>query len=387
MSKTLWGILLLSFSFARNARRLFYFSILRRNKRITTQIEGLRVLFLFWVIIGNTFLYSFYSFPANFDKKKDIAQNYFFITLFNNEFAFDTLLFFSAFYTAYELSKEFDGKKMTTCSYILRVINFVIKMLFPIIIIIGIASVFILFSSGPIWGEMASQINETCDRYMWTHVIFISNLFPFENNISGPSCLPWLWFVSTEFQFFFICMTLTLVYLRRPFIASFITWGIGLASLIICTIIASVSSSTTMSQYDSKTFSIIFTKPWSRIFGYSLGLFFGLIMYEFGQKQKPEENRRFGWRIISWMENMNIYRRTLFIIFAFILIFCPSLFQWLILVKDTFSDKNSGTQKSMYILYMTLGKPIYFLGLIIVVIFCLLKKLKWITSVIGNYIW
>lgn len=204
MSKTLWGILLLSFSFARNARRLFYFSILRRNKTITTQIEGLRVLFLFWVIIGNTFLYSFYSFPANFDKKKDIAQNYFFITLFNNEFAFDTLLFFTAFYTAYELSKEFDGKKMTTCSYVLRVFNFVIKMFFPIIIIIGIASVFILFSSGPIWKEMASQITETCRQYMWTHVIFISNLFPFENNISGDSCLPWLWFVSTEFQFFFI---------------------------------------------------------------------------------------------------------------------------------------------------------------------------------------
>jgi hypothetical protein len=99
MSKTLWGILLLSFSFKRNAKRLFEFSIIKRKHSKTTMIEGLRVVFLFWVMIGNTFLYSFYSYPANFHKMNEMSQSYFFITLFNNELAFDTLLFLIAFIT------------------------------------------------------------------------------------------------------------------------------------------------------------------------------------------------------------------------------------------------------------------------------------------------
>lgn len=187
MSKTLWGILLLSFSFGRNSKRLFQFSVIRRKHVKTSLLEGSRVMFMFWVMIGNTFLYSFYSYPANFDKKSDIAQNYFFITMFNNEFAFDTLLFFTAFLTAYDLMEKFDDKVITTCSYILHIFHFIIKMLFPVIIIIGVSAVFPLFSSGPLWGVMTHEITATCDRYLWTHVIFISNMYPFNNVIGQDS--------------------------------------------------------------------------------------------------------------------------------------------------------------------------------------------------------
>lgn len=187
MSKTLWGILLLSFSFGRNSKRLFQFSVIRRKHVKTSLLEGSRVMFMFWVMIGNTFLYSFYSYPANFDKKSDIAQNYFFITMFNNEFAFDTLLFFTAFLTAYDLMEKFDDKVITTCSYILHIFHFIIKMLFPVIIIIGVSAVFPLFSSGPLWGVMTDEITATCNRYLWTHVIFISNMYPFNNVIGQDS--------------------------------------------------------------------------------------------------------------------------------------------------------------------------------------------------------
>lgn len=40
MSKTLWGIILLSFSFNRNAKRLFMFSVIRRRNSKLTIIEG-----------------------------------------------------------------------------------------------------------------------------------------------------------------------------------------------------------------------------------------------------------------------------------------------------------------------------------------------------------
>lgn len=66
----------------------------------------------------------------------------------------------------------------------------------------------------------------------------------------------------------------------------------------------------------------------------------------------------------------------------------PSIFQWLFLVKDPFSPfGDNRSEQVMYILYITCGKPIFFCGLTIVIIFCLLNKLKWITTVVGNYIW
>jgi peptidoglycan/LPS O-acetylase OafA/YrhL len=338
-------------------------------------------------VIGNTFLFSFYSYPANFHKINEISKNYIFITLFNNELAFDTLLFLIAFCTAYDLMEKFDDRIVTTCSFILHVLNFVIKMIFPVIIIVGVASVFALFSSGPLWNIMTDGVVSGCGKFAWTHIFFISNLYPFDNRIGEEGCLPWLWFVSTEFQFFFICLALTILYKNRPFIASLITWLICIGSLCASGIIAGVGSTTTLSQYDNRTYSLLFTKPWSRIFGYSLGLFFGFIMYEFNKESSLEINKRFGWKLISWMENMKIYRRTVFITLAFGLIFIPSIFQWLHIAQNSFGPENSSTSKTMYILYITLGKPIYFTGLIIVTIFCLLNKLKWITTIVGNYIW
>ena len=115
-------------------------------------------------------------------------------------------------------------------------------------------------------------------------------------------------------------------------------------------------------------------------------MFIGFIMYEFNKESSPEVNKRFGWKFISWLENMNIWRRTVLIIIAFALIILPSIFQWLIMVRDTFEGDGS-TGKTMYILYISLGMPIYFTGLVIVSIFCLLNKLKWITIFVGNYIW
>mmetsp|Transcript_852 Transcript_852/g.1009 ORF Transcript_852/g.1009 Transcript_852/m.1009 type:complete len:211 (-) Transcript_852:23-655(-) len=65
----------------------------------------------------------------------------------------------------------------------------------------------------------------------------------------------------------------------------------------------------------------------------------------------------------------------------------PSIFQWLILMREPFNSENESSVQAMYMVYVTVGKPLYFFGLIIIVVFCLLNKLKWITTIIGNYIW
>ena len=275
----------------------------------------------------------------------------------------------------------------STCSFILHIFNFIIKMLFPILMIVGIASIYPLLSSGPLWSSIANQVTDTWPDVQFAHILFISNLYPYQNNIGESCCLPWLWFVSTEFQFFFICLGLTILYKKNCLAASIWTSSIWVGSIVISAFVASFGGTTTLPQYDDVSYAE-FTKPWSRIFGYSLGLFVGFIMYEFSKELKQDQKRRFGWQIISWMENMNINRRTIFIIFAFIMIAFPSIFQWVFLSGDSLSPFNiTSKEKTFYIIYITVCKPIYFFGFIVIIIFWLLNKLKWITTVLGNYVW
>lgn len=140
-------------------------------------------------------------------------------------------------------------------------------------------------------------------------------------------------------------------------------------SLLTVAVIAGLGTTTTLSQYDTRTYDILFTKPWTRIFGYSLGLFVGFIFYESSKESKSEQNKRFGWKLVSVLENMDIIKRTILIIFAFALVVIPSIFQWLLLAKETLTGEITGSAKAMYMVYLTLGRPIYFTGLIIIVLF------------------
>ncbi len=67
--------------------------------------EGISALLLIWVILGNTFFASFFAYPANFNARFDILNDYFFLSIFNNDLAYDGLIFMNAFMLAYNISK------------------------------------------------------------------------------------------------------------------------------------------------------------------------------------------------------------------------------------------------------------------------------------------
>jgi hypothetical protein len=65
--------------------------------------EGFYAVFLIWIILGNTFFYSFYSYPINFNSRYDILHDYIFLSIFNTDLAYDGLIFINAFLLIYHL--------------------------------------------------------------------------------------------------------------------------------------------------------------------------------------------------------------------------------------------------------------------------------------------
>ena len=65
--KTFWGLMLLSFSPSRNIKRLFQLTIIQKRDIVIQIAEGMQAILLLWIIMGNTFGMSFYSFPVNFN--------------------------------------------------------------------------------------------------------------------------------------------------------------------------------------------------------------------------------------------------------------------------------------------------------------------------------
>jgi len=53
-------------------------------------------------------MFSFLSFPANFDSRFDLLQNYVFLAIFNTDSAYDGLIFINSVMLAYQMCLKKD---------------------------------------------------------------------------------------------------------------------------------------------------------------------------------------------------------------------------------------------------------------------------------------
>ena len=155
-------------------------------------------------------------------------------------------------------------------------IHYLIKTAIPVIILVAFAmSAFLYLGSGPLWQVLGTSIISSCDTYWWTNAIFINNIYPWDNSYhSGTEqCLPWFWYISTEFQFFFLSLLLIWIY-QKSKVAGVIVLCFLMAVGVVLTGIIAIFDETIVSlpQYDAKSYSTIFTKPWTRLFVLALGV-------------------------------------------------------------------------------------------------------------------
>ncbi|XP_022102682.1 nose resistant to fluoxetine protein 6-like [Acanthaster planci] len=215
-------------------------------------LNGIRVISMWWIILGHTFSYALVGYYDNtrfiFDK---VTLSFLFNGVINAYVAVDTFFFLSGLLLTYLTLKHLK-KSSGRLNWFLFYLHRFIRLTPAYMVSIAIwASLAIHFGQGPAKKNFFEAAADACRKYWWTNLLYINNLYPFPGDIEF-QCHSWAWYLANDMQFFII-------------------------SPIIIYLLYNAYNNNTVVVYGSATVDIIYGKPYCRIPAYLVGMVFGYI--------------------------------------------------------------------------------------------------------------
>ncbi|CAL2028995.1 unnamed protein product [Caenorhabditis brenneri] len=206
-SNSLLISILSSFSVRNSLNYLF-----RNSTRDVKLVNVFRVCSSFWVIFSHTCLFS-----LNFtDTIRDVARKGESVVgwrnfMLNSSLAVDTFLFLSACVATYSIRKKLMFRGSDASFSIIKCAFLLFHRCLRILPALSLYLVFMAFvynylGDGPFWNT-EGMFGSQCEfSSLWPHFTFLANFFP-------STCVPWLWYISLDFQ----------LYLTLPIIIFFVS--------------------------------------------------------------------------------------------------------------------------------------------------------------------
>lgn len=196
-------------------------------------INGIRVLSLFWVIFGHSFLFEIYYTMNNVDVLA-WSHNLAFQLILRGLLSVDTFFVLSGFLTAVlflrQVTKEGLSSRFMFMYYVHRYIR-----LTPTFILVMFTSMYLTpyMGRGPMYPSEQGFESEACHQhhYWWTSFFYIGNLIKPDN-----TCLSVSWYLFNDMQFHWIA-PLALI----PFAMGRKRIGFGIATCFVLASIASIA--------------------------------------------------------------------------------------------------------------------------------------------------
>ena len=218
-----------SFNFKKNLKSLF----LDTNKvdpNLDT-LNGLRVISLFWIIIGHSFTQLIMSTPTGnlvaFVTQVQERRSLVFFT--GAVYAVDTFLILSGFFAAFLCYNIFSKPNVKFFpNYISLIVLRYIRLL-PIYLFGFLIFLFILpkVYDGPISARMLPLQMGCWDNW-------IANLFYYNNFAEADKmCMQWTWYLSCDFQLYLVAPILTYLYCKNKKLGLGLIGLLSIVSLII----------------------------------------------------------------------------------------------------------------------------------------------------------
>lgn len=264
-----------------------------------TSINGIRVISMFWVILGHTFLWGLdYEVTANIKEAVETVPKRFLYQPVNNAFfSVDTFFVLSGLLLSYLGIREMEhrkGKFPFVFFYLHRVLRLSPAYYF---VVFFSFKVFPYVGSGPLWylPDVAR-----CEKYWWTNILYINNFYP---TTFADQCYGVTWYLANDMQFF-IVSPIFLILLYRYWKVGLVTIASTmLASIVVIGTLAGIKNpdanlllgnlagggegNPTLQDF---AFSNIYEKPYCRINAYLIGIILGFIFYK---KWKVTSNQWF----------------------------------------------------------------------------------------------
>jgi hypothetical protein len=158
--------------------------------------------------------------------------------------------------------------------------------------------------NGPLFYNAAEKsMLLDCDKYMYTNILYLNNIIP---DNKGNLCMIHTWSMAIDTQYFVFFTLVLLVYIK---VSKLLGWLL-IAASCCCGI---VTSGIMAAKYDLlvglpiahslEYYWYYYTKPYTRLAPYALGVAAGIILYSFRQQQQGKVYDRFANSIANAFNN------------------------------------------------------------------------------------
>lgn len=143
-------------------------------------LNGLRVLSITWVILGHTFFYSLNGPVQNVPGfPLELMDTFSFAFVLSAPFSVDIFFWLSGFLGAYILLTGMKKKKGRMVPFWMACLHRVLR-LWPLYIatLLLFWGIMTILGDGPIYWNYDYVYSSSCNKYWWSHLIFINNFYP-----------------------------------------------------------------------------------------------------------------------------------------------------------------------------------------------------------------
>ena len=222
---------LAEFSALKTLRRIFTIEK-KTNNESYPFLNGIRVLSLFWVIIGHSFLFSIVYTSNSLDLvtwTRNVAIQF----ISSAEFSVDTFFVLSGFLTTILFVRQVEkDKTLSPRLMFLYYIHRYIRLTPTFLIVVAISITLTpYFGSGPVYPTQTGFEAPLCrTKYWWTSILYIGNIYK-----SDDICLPVSWYLHNDMQFHWIAPLTLIPFVigRKPvaFVVSIVLVFVGIGSI------------------------------------------------------------------------------------------------------------------------------------------------------------
>lgn len=195
-------------------------------------LNGLRVMSMWWVILGHTYAFAVYV-SDNMAEAANFIKRFTFQPILNGTFSVDSFFFLSGLLVAYLALKEISEKGGLNWAYYVLHRYWRLTPLYAYIILYN-TYLSVPTISGPnrafVDNPAYQSSIEVCKTYWWTNLLYINNMYPNYGNL-GNTCVGWGWYLANDMQFYLVLGPVVILTLSLPRKKKFI--GIGLACFLI----------------------------------------------------------------------------------------------------------------------------------------------------------
>ena len=168
-------------------------------------LNGIRVLSMWWVILGHTYAFIF-AVVDNAAEAGKIVQRFSFQPILNGTYSVDSFFYLSGLLVAYLALKEIKEKGRLSWPYYFIHRYWRLTPLYAFVLFYY-AFLFDRTMSGPLkfFLEMGpyKETLDICKTHWWTNLLYINNMYPYYGNL-GTTCIGWSWYLANDMQFYVV---------------------------------------------------------------------------------------------------------------------------------------------------------------------------------------